>query len=70
MDPKELARDNAATKAYASFMVDLSDRVPTAVLPCASMILCHLDEDVSYIIVWFDRVNSIKEIQKIINFKF
>ncbi|XP_014671209.1 PREDICTED: condensin complex subunit 1-like [Priapulus caudatus] len=45
MDPKELARDNSATRSYAVFMVELAGRVPDAVLPCISVLLCHLDEE-------------------------
>ncbi|XP_077998535.1 condensin complex subunit 1-like [Glandiceps talaboti] len=45
MDPKDLARDNSGTKAYAAFLVELSERIPAAMLPNISVLLCHLDEE-------------------------
>lgn len=47
MDPKELARDSSGTRAYAAFLVELSQCVPEVVLPNISVILDLLDGEVT-----------------------
>eukprot|EP00057_Strongylocentrotus_purpuratus_P001456 XP_001199144.2 PREDICTED: condensin complex subunit 1 [Strongylocentrotus purpuratus] len=43
IDSHDLTRDNSGTRSYASFLVEMAERVPDAMLPCISLILCHLD---------------------------
>ncbi|XP_070560344.1 condensin complex subunit 1-like [Ptychodera flava] len=45
IDPKDLARDNSGTKAYAAFLVEMSERIPAEMLPNISVLICHLDEE-------------------------
>ena len=50
MDPRDLARDTSGTRAYADFLVELAGRVPSQIIPNISVLLCHLDGEVSLII--------------------
>nr|XP_054768299.1 condensin complex subunit 1-like [Lytechinus pictus] len=43
LDSQDLTRDNSGTRSYASFLVEMAERVPDAMLPCISLILSHLD---------------------------
>ncbi|XP_071502768.1 condensin complex subunit 1-like [Diadema antillarum] len=43
MDPNDLARDNSGTRSYAAYLVEMAQKVPDLMLPCISLILCHLD---------------------------
>ena len=47
MDPQDLARDNSGTRAYATFLVEIAEKVPAVMLPSISVLLCHLDGEVS-----------------------
>ena len=47
MDPQDLARDNSGTRAYAGFLVEVSEKIPAVMLPSISVLLCHLDGEVS-----------------------
>ena len=46
-DPRDLARDASGTRAYSEFLVEVAGRVPDVVLPSVSMLLPHLDGEVS-----------------------
>ncbi|XP_013415078.1 condensin complex subunit 1-like isoform X2 [Lingula anatina] len=43
MDPRDLARDNSGTRAYAAFMVELAERIPEVMLPNISVLIPLLD---------------------------
>ncbi|XP_071805504.1 condensin complex subunit 1-like [Asterias amurensis] len=43
LDPYDLARDNSGTRSYAAFLVELSEKIPSLMLPSISLLLCHLD---------------------------
>ncbi|XP_064610959.1 condensin complex subunit 1-like [Liolophura sinensis] len=43
MDPKDLVRDTSGTRSYASFLVEIAERVPAVVLTSISVILRHLE---------------------------
>ncbi|XP_022328669.2 condensin complex subunit 1-like isoform X1 [Crassostrea virginica] len=42
-DPKDLVRDNTGTKSFATFLVELSERVSGVMMSNISVILCHLE---------------------------
>ena len=50
MDPRDLARDTSGTRAYADFLVELAGRVPTQIIPNISVLLCHLNGEVKYVL--------------------
>ncbi len=47
MDPKDLERDSSGTRAYAAFLMELAERIPSATLNNMSVLLPLLDDDVS-----------------------
>ena len=47
MDSADLSRDTSGTRSFSQFVVELADRQPSLVLPNISLLLCHLDGDVS-----------------------
>ena len=47
MDSGDLAKDTSGTKAYSDFLVDLASRIPALVVPSVSLLICHLDGEVS-----------------------
>lgn len=47
MDGSDLSRDTSGTRAYAAFLMDMTERCPAAVLPNISLLLCHLDGEVN-----------------------
>lgn len=48
MDPKDVARDSSGTRACSQFLVELSERIPAIVLSNISVILCYLEQEVSF----------------------
>ncbi|XP_061198116.1 condensin complex subunit 1-like [Saccostrea echinata] len=42
-DPKDLVRDNTGTKSFATFLVELSEKVPGVMMSYISVVLCHLE---------------------------
>ena len=48
IDPKDLERDASATRCYSEFLVELASRIPEHILPNISLLLCHLDTEVSF----------------------
>ena len=54
MDPRDLNRDASGTRAYADFLVELAARVPSQIIPSISVLLCHLNGEVSYKEHWLD----------------
>ena len=50
MDPRDLARDTSGTRAYADFLVELAGRVPAQIIPNISVLLCHLNGEVRYVL--------------------
>ena len=50
MDSKDLARDTSGAKSYATFLAEVGDRVPQAVLPTISTILSQLDGEVGLVL--------------------
>ena len=47
MDPRDAVRDTSGAKAYSQFLVEMGERVPAVALPNVSVVLAHLDEEVS-----------------------
>ena len=47
-DAKDLERDSSGTRAYASFLTELAERIPSVALNHMMVLLPLLDEDVSY----------------------
>lgn len=45
-DPKDLVRDNTGTKSFATFLVELSEKVPGVMMSNISVVLCHLEGEV------------------------
>lgn len=48
IDPKDLERDASGTRCYSDFLVELASRIPEHILPNMSLLLCHLDTEVSF----------------------
>ncbi len=48
IDPKDLERDASGTRCYSDFFVELASRIPEHILPNISLLLCHLDTEVSF----------------------
>ena len=48
IDPKDLERDASGTRCYSDFLVELASRIPEHVLPNISLLLCHVDTEVSF----------------------
>ena len=48
MDSADLSRDSSGTRSFSQFIVELADRQPLLVLPSISLLLSHLDGDVSF----------------------
>ena len=46
MDSSDLSRDTSGTRAYAAFLVEMTERCPAAVLPNISLLQGHLDGEV------------------------
>ena len=46
MDPADLSRDTSGTRAYSTFLVEMAEKVPAAILPNMSLVVCHLDTEV------------------------
>lgn len=47
MDPRDATHDTSGAKAYSQFLVELAEKVPTAMLPNISVVLTHLDGEVN-----------------------
>ena len=47
MDSKDLTKDTSGTRAFATFMIDLAEKIPELMLPSISVILGLLDGEVS-----------------------
>ena len=47
MDSTDLSRDVSGTRSFSQFVVELADRQASLVLPNISLLLSHLDGDVS-----------------------
>ena len=45
-DPRDLSQDTSGTRCFASFLVELSQLVPAAVLPSISVLMPHLSGEV------------------------
>lgn len=58
-DPKDLVRDNTGTKSFATFLVELSEKVPGVMMSNISVVLCHLEGEVSKSIVYSHQVMKI-----------
>ncbi|XP_059092288.1 condensin complex subunit 1-like isoform X2 [Tigriopus californicus] len=43
IDPQELQRDTSATRAYATFLTEITEAVPEMMKPCLSLLTLHLD---------------------------
>lgn len=43
IDPQELQRDTSATRAYATFLTEITEAVPELMKPCLSLLTLHLD---------------------------
>ena len=54
-----LAGDNIGLKAYSQFLIEMGESVPAAVLPYVSVVLRHLDEEVSSTISMLYQCQSI-----------
>ena len=52
MDLDGLARDLSGTRAYSTFLVEMSEKVPTAMLPNISLVLHFLDEEVTSVLLF------------------
>ena len=48
MDSADLSRDSSGTRSLSQFIVELADKQPSHVLPNISLLLSHLDGDVSF----------------------
>ena len=46
MDGKDLTKDTSGTRAFAMFMIDLSEKIPDLMLPSISVIMGLLDGEV------------------------
>ena len=47
MDSADLSRDTSGTRAYTQFLVEMTENDPAAVLPNISLVLSHLDGEVT-----------------------
>lgn len=47
MDGADLVRDASGTRTFSGFLVEMTDWCPAAVLPNISLLLGHLDGEVS-----------------------
>ena len=45
-DPRDFARDTAATRVYAAFLVELAERAPQAMIKHISVLVNLLDQEV------------------------
>ncbi|XP_046630867.1 condensin complex subunit 1-like isoform X2 [Daphnia pulicaria] len=45
VDPHDLARDTSSSRNYAAFLSELAERVPSAFIPCISLLSVHLEEE-------------------------
>jgi len=52
MESSDLSRDTSGTRAFSQFLVELADKIPGQVLPNISLLMAHLEGDVS-LICWF-----------------
>ena len=53
-DPKDLERDSSGTRAYASFLTELAERIPAVALNHMMVLLPLLDEDVRVLLCCSD----------------
>ena len=53
IDPKDLERDASATRCYSEFLVELASRIPEHMLPNISLLLCHLDKEVGFLMLLY-----------------
>ena len=51
-DPKDLARDNSGTRSFSTFLVEVAEKVPSVMLTNISVLMCHLEGEVSIAIVF------------------
>ena len=47
MESSDLSRDTSGTRAFSQFLVELADKIPSHVLPNISLLMAHLDGEVS-----------------------
>ena len=47
MESSDLSRDASGTRAFSQFLVELADKIPNLVLPNISLLMAHLEGDVS-----------------------
>lgn len=50
MDASDLSRDTSGTRSFSQFIVEIADKMPSYVLPNISLLMSHLDGDVSTIV--------------------
>jgi len=46
IDTKDLTRDTSSTRAYAAFLLELSEKIPAVMMPNISVLLSLLDGEV------------------------
>lgn len=44
----DLAKEGASARSYSGFLTDLAEKSPTVVLANVSLLMIHLDGEVSY----------------------
>ena len=47
VDPHDLARDTSSSRNYAAFLSELAEKLPSAFIPCISLLSGHLEEESS-----------------------
>ena len=47
MEASDLSRDTSGTRSFSQFLVELADKIPNQVLPNISLLMAHLDGEVS-----------------------
>lgn len=50
MDSSDLSRDSSGTRSFSQFIVEVADKIPNQVLPNISLLMAHLDGDVSSVV--------------------
>ncbi|CAG2242406.1 CAPD2 [Mytilus edulis] len=51
-DPKDIARDPSGTRCISAFLVEVAEKIPLVMLPSISVLMCHLDEEVCFILIF------------------
>ena len=55
ISPQELSRDSSSTRGYATFLVELAEKIPAVINSNISLLISHLDGEV---ILTFLKFNS------------